>query len=325
MLRPQSHLNEAERRRHKAANVMQSLLLLGGMMAIAALCAWALFGTEGLLWGAIGGALALLLSPRVSPRVILPMYRARPITRRQLPDLVDVVERIAARAGLPRPPTLYYVPSSTLNAFAVGSPEESSIAVTDGMLRAMSLREMVGVLAHEISHIRNRDLWVMNLADTMSRLTATMAHIGFFLVFFTLPLSLAGEMRFPWLLILILWLAPTAGSLLQLALSRTREYDADLDAAALTGDPVALASALARIERRQGRVWEDLFMPGRRIPDPSLLRTHPPTEERIERLLALRPPSERRMEKASRPVLEVHNPFAPVAGRPRWRFTGHWY
>lgn len=325
MQRPASYLNEAERRRHKAANLIHSLLLLGGMTAITALCAWALFGVEGLFWGALGGALALLLSPRVSPRVILPMYRARPITRGQLPELVEVVERIAPKADLPRPPTLYYVPSSTLNAFAVGSPEDSSIAVTDGMLRAMSLREMVGVLAHEISHIRNRDLWVMNLADTMSRLTATMAHIGFFLVFFTLPLSLAGEMRFPWMLILFLWLAPTAGSLLQLALSRTREYDADLDAAALTGDPVALASALGKIERRQGRVWEDLFMPGRRIPDPSLLRTHPPTEERIRRLLALRPPRDRAPEESFRPVLQVHHPMSPVSGGPRWRFSGHWY
>lgn len=319
-----SYLNEAERKRHKNANLLHSVLLLTGMAAIVSLCAWTLFGTEGIIWGAIGGALVLLLSPRVSPRVILPMYGARPITRRQIPELVELAEQLARHAGLPKTPQLYYIPSRVLNAFAVGNPDDSSIAVTDGMLRAMTLREMNGILAHEISHIRNRDLWVMNLADTMSRLTATMAHVGVFIAFLTLPLALAGEVRFPWLLILFLWLAPTAGSLLQLALSRTREYEADLDAAALTGDPVALASALNKLERRQGRLWEDLFMPGRRIPDPSLLRTHPPTEERVRRLLALRP-SEPPHGDDLPPVLGTDRRFGPSVQAPRWRFSRPWY
>jgi len=324
MRQPASYLNEAERQRHKNANLLHSVLLLAGMTAIVSLCTWALFGTEGIIWGAIGGALLLLLSPRVSPRVILPMYGARPITRRHIPELVDLAEELSRRAGLRKTPQLYYIPSQILNAFAVGSPEDSSIALTDGMLRAMTVREMAGILAHEISHIRNRDLWVMGLADTMSRLTATMAHVGVFIAFLSLPLAIAGEVRFPWLLILFLWLAPTAGSLLQLALSRTREYEADLDAATLTGDPVGLASALNKLERRQGRIWEDLFMPGRRIPDPSLLRTHPPTEERIKRLLALRP-SEPPPQDNLPPVLGIDRRFGPPVRPPRWRFSGPWY
>ena len=129
----------------------------------------------------------------------------------------------------------------------------------------------------------------------------------------------------PWLPILLLYLAPTLGSLLQLALSRTREYDADLDGAALTGDPMGLASALGRIERYQGHLWEDLVPGGRRIPQPSVLRSHPRTEDRIARLRSvdrgtLLPP----IEVAEEPMVSLVG-FGPIAMRPRYRFPGVWF
>jgi heat shock protein HtpX len=209
-----------------------------------------------------------------------------------------------------------------LNAFAVGRPHDSALAVTDGLLRVLSLREMAGVLAHEVSHIRNNDLVVMSLADVIAQLTRIMAMGGTLLLLITLPAWLAEYGGLPWALILVLMLAPTFGSLLQLALSRAREYDADLDAAGLTGDPAGLAAALAKMERLQGGFMERIMLPGPRIPDPSLLRTHPPIEKRINRLLSLSP-----LEDAitSEKSINVPLDYPAIRLRPRRRASGMWY
>ena len=152
-------------------------------------------------------------------------------------------------------------------------------------MRTLSLRQLAGVLAHEMSHVRNGDLKVMALGDVLTRITSFMAQVGYLSLLISLPAMLAAGTKVPWLALAGLILAPLFGGLLQLALSRTREYDADLDAAAITGDPEALASALALLEKKQGRMWEGLVLPGGRVPDPSILRTHPRAEERIARLL----------------------------------------
>ena len=114
---------------------------------------------------ALGAALAFAFSPQISPQLVLRLYRAREIGSRDLPEVLRVLEALAERAGLDRVPRLYYAPSTMLNAFAVGGRDDAVIAMTDGMLRALTLRELAGVLAHEVSHIRNRDLWLMNVAD----------------------------------------------------------------------------------------------------------------------------------------------------------------
>jgi heat shock protein HtpX len=317
-------LDRAQQRRHRLRNFLQTLLLLAGMLLLLGVCAWSVAGADGVIWAVIGGAVALLISPRLSPRFILAMYGATPIPRHALPDLYRVLGAIAERADLPAVPRLYYVPSAMLNAFAVGRRDDAAIALTDGLLRALSVRELAGVLAHEVSHIRNNDLWVMNLADVMSRLTRTMAIVGLFLLLLTLPLSLAERGGVPWLLILTLSAAPTFVSLLQLALSRAREFDADMDAAGITGDPVGLASALEKLERAHAGLWEAILFPGGTIPDPSLLRTHPKTGERIRRLLSLVPEPE--VAPFWGPgALILPSPFAVVTARPRRRLTGLWY
>jgi heat shock protein HtpX len=280
-------LDAAEQRRHKRRNLLQSVLLVGGIVGLLALCGWLLFGPDGILGLGLGAVLALAMAPKVSPQMVLRLYHARPLTPERLPAVHAVLERLTARAGLERPPTLYYVPSAILNAFAVGGPKDAAIAVTDGMLRHLDLRELTGVLAHEISHVRNRDLWLMNLADLSGRLTRMMSLLGIGLLIVGLPMWLGGTVPFPWLLVPLLIFAPQLTMLLQLALSRSREFDADLDAAGLTGDPAGLASALVKLERYQRGLWERVLLPGRRLPEPSLLRSHPPTEERVARLAAL--------------------------------------
>ncbi len=279
--------NAAEQRRHKRRNLQQSVLLLGGMVLLLSACGWIVAGPEGAAWALVAGAASLLFSPRVSPRLILRMYRAQPLSPREVPELYRAVAAICAAAGLERVPPIHWIPSPVLNAFAVGTPATAQLAVTDGLLRTLDLRELTAVLAHEISHVRNHDLFVMGLADTVTRLTQAMSVFGLVLLLVSLPLLLTQGAPVPWPLVLVLMAAPSIGALLQLALSRTREFDADLDAAGLTGDPLALASALEKMERLQGGFWEGLLFPGRRRPEPSLLRTHPPTDERIRALMAL--------------------------------------
>lgn len=322
---------DAERRRqHKRRNLLHSALLLGGMAAIVFLSAWSLWGMEVALWALSGGLLGFLLSPTVAPDWVMRAYRARPVDRQTLPEAARLIEALSRRAGLETPPRLYILPSSVLNAFAVGNRRQAAIAISAGLLRALEWRELAGVLAHEISHVRNNDLWLMGLADTMSRLTSLLATIGVVLALASLPLLLFGYVLVPFVTLAVLLAAPVLGSLLQFALSRAREFDADLEAATLTRDPAGLAAALEKLDRYQGRYWEEILLPGRRMPEPSLLRTHPPTEERVARLLSLyaedAPP-------ASPELAVPHGRIsaAPLAGlgldggRPRFRASGFWY
>lgn len=316
------------RRRHKIGNLLHSVLLLGGMVLMLALCGWILAGPDGLLWAMVGGGLSLLFSPRLSPRVVLRMFGARPLSYAEAPRLFEAVGAVSRRAGLPAPPELWYIASSSLNAFAVGSRRQPAIAVTDGLLRSLTLRELAGVLAHEISHIRNNDLMVMGLADTVTSLTRVMSLFGMVLLILNLPLLVMQQQSIPWLLILLLIAAPWGGALMQLALSRTREFDADLDAAHLTGDPEGIATALARIDGLQGSPWEGVRFPGRRNAQavPSLLRTHPHTEERVRRLMDLR--ATMRPPPPALPGLDampLHLVLPRAVRRPRYRLGGYWY
>ncbi|HEY5791122.1 MAG TPA: zinc metalloprotease HtpX [Gammaproteobacteria bacterium] len=274
--------------RHRWRNLAQTLLLVGGMALLLALSAELLFGAG--VWPGVfaGVALALLFAPRVSPGWLLRLYAARRLPPRLAPELNAVVAELAGRADLPALPALYWVPSRALNAFAVGRPDDAAIAVTDGLLRALTLRELAGVLAHEVAHLRHDDLRLMMLADTVSRLTHLLSLLGRLLFLLSLPLLLVGLPLLSLGGLLLLVIAPTASALLQLALSRTREFSADLAAVELTGDPEGLASALARLEQAPDAWWQRVLFPGRREPNPSLLRTHPLTAERVERLLALR-------------------------------------
>ena len=320
-------LDEAARRAHKRRNLLQSALLLGGLEAVLALSAWLIWGWVGIIWAAGTVLLVLSIAPHVPPHAVMRMYRAREVDPRFGGLLNDIVTILAERAELPALPRLFVIPSATLNAFATGQPRQAAIAVTEGLLRCLTAREIAGVLAHEISHIRNNDLWVMGLADAISRFTASLSYVAVLLALFNGFGLLTGEEYVSWWAVLVLYVAPTVSSLLQLALSRAREYDADLEGAWLTGDPIGLASALRRLERYTGRFWEDLMfpVPGRRIPQPSLLRSHPTTEERVARLMQL---DARRL----RPVIHVGDEpllslfsSSPIAMRPRYRWPGVWF
>jgi heat shock protein HtpX len=141
---------------------------MGGFLA---LLGWLLWGGGGVLMLVTIGLFGALAHPSFSPWWVMRLYGARPIEPNRTPALWNVLQRLAERAELPHVPRLYYVPSGLLNAFAVGSRDQAAIAVSDGLLRKLDLREVAGVLAHEVSHIRSNDLWVMGLADMFSRTT----------------------------------------------------------------------------------------------------------------------------------------------------------
>ena len=318
---------DAERHaEHRTHNLLHSVLMIGGIGLLMLISSYLIASWAGVVVAALSVALLAFFGPRVKPDAVMRIYRARPVDQRHGAQLLRIVEVLSDRAELPTTPRLFVVPSATLNAFASGTPERAVIAVTEGLLRRLSLREVAGVIAHEMSHIRNRDLAVMGLADAMTRYTQMLAYVAIFMAILNGPAWLLGVPIFPWAAIALLYLAPAVSSLLQLALSRTREFDADLEAAGLTGDPVGLASALGSLERLQGNFWEDLMLPPtRRVPYPSLLRSHPDTGDRIARLTDLA------RHALARPMSYPEEPMFTLVGlgpgemTPRHRWPGLWY
>ncbi len=317
-------LNPERLAEHRRRNLLHSVLLVTGMSAIVMVSAALIWSWSGALVAGFFVAAIALMSPQLPADAIMRLYNAVPVSDRNGASLLRVVQALAERAELSRPPQLYVIPSATLNAFATGSRANAAIAVTDGLLRRLDLRQVAGVLAHEMSHIRNNDLRVMAMADALTRFTQFLAYLGLL----NLPMLLLGFKTISWGAVLLLYMAPMLTSLLQMGLSRTREYDADLEGAGLTGDPEGLASALAALERYQGRFWEDLMLPvpSRRIPHPSLLRSHPETADRIARLreLGASPGFQRRAEVGGGPWGAGFAQASPVQ-EPRYRVLGLWY
>jgi heat shock protein HtpX len=240
-----------------------------------------------------------------SDRIALAIHGAQPLERAQLPSLFDIVESLSRQAGMPTP-RIYLIPTANPNAFATGrSPQHAAVAVTSGILELCDRRELTGVLAHELSHVRNRDTLTSTVAATLAGLITYAVQMLFWFggsIFGGRDDD--GDNRGSGLASLgLLIVAPIAATLLQLAVSRTREYGADATGAELSGDPEALASALSKLERGVEAAPYDrapatahLF-----IVNPlsgggvmSLFSTHPPIEERIRRLLAMAQPSRAR-------------------------------
>lgn len=299
---------------HRWLNRLQTGLLILTLIGIAAAAGSLLFGESGLWLALFAVAGTLLLEPVAASALSLRLYRVRALHPQEAHEMWALLRE------LPATPVPHYVPSAVVNAFATGSKQEASIALTDGLLRRLSPRELAGVLAHEIAHITNEDLRVMGLADSVSRFTSLLTLMGQVAILLNLPALLVGAAEVYWPGLLLLAASPQLALLAQIGLSRVREFDADRLAAELTGDPQGLASALAKIER-VSRSWRAWLWPGWGNPEPSWLRTHPATQERISRLLTLAP--------GPASALPLHAPhFLPESAvtprPPRWRPSGLW-
>lgn len=305
---------------HRWLNRLQSALLILSMLGIAAMTGFLLLGETGAWLAASVALIALLIEPTSASELTLRLYGARPLHPAEAPGLWALLRQLAERTGLPAVPVPHYVPSQMINAFATGSRQRAAIALTDGLLRTLTPRELAGVLAHEVAHIAHGDLRVMGLADSISRLTSLLALLGQLMLLISLPWFLLGEVAVSWPAWLLLALAPHLTLLAQLGLSRVREFDADLMAARLTGDPQGLASALARIEQ-VSHSWRRWLLPGWGNPEPSWLRTHPATAARIKRLDALSTPGWAGLPTAAR---DVHDGWVCPSHAPRWHLGGYW-
>jgi len=313
--------------RHKFLNFFQSaalVLLLAGLMSYIA----AVIAGEVMAWIAFAAVLILFFTnPVIAPQFILRMYNARPIDFYDAPRLHQLLEDIARRANLKVTPRMYYIPSNVINAFSMGTPKDSLIAISDGVFHKLNFSELAAILAHEVTHVKNNDIRVMTFADIAGRITKVLSLLGQFLVLVNLPLILFTELEINWLPLLVMVFAPILSDLIQLGLSRVREYDADLGSAVLLGDAKPLASALTKMEHYKHSYFGGIFTPVQRIPEPSLLRTHPPTEERVKRLLQFQKSKYREPMNTTRDW----NDEIPVtfAGQrpefPRRRYTGFWY
>ena len=268
----------------KTAFLLTALTLL--LMAIGS----AFGGERGMIMALGIAAVTNFIAYFFSDKIALATYRAQPVTREELPRAYEVVERLTQKIGIPMP-KLYVIPTDSPNAFATGrNPKHASVAMTQGILNLLNDEELEGVLAHELGHVNNRDILISSVAATIAGAVTFLARFGFFFG----GMGNREERRGGGIgALLMLILAPIAAMLIQLAVSRSREYQADATGAHFTGNPYALASALAKLDAYSRRVpmqatpsTAHLFIiqPFLGMSFGNLLSTHPPIAKRIERL-----------------------------------------
>ena len=265
--------------------LLSGILVLGGY--------WATGNEQGALIGLIFAAISSFGSWFYSDKAALAAYQAQPVTRQQAPELYDLVADLAQKADLPMP-KLCVVPTQTPNAFATGrDPDRAAVAVTQGIMQILDREELAGVIAHELTHIKNRDTLTQAVAGTLG---GAITFLGRMLSFGAIYGPVSRDNRQggnPIGVLILVILAPISASLIQMAISRTREFSADRGAAEITRNPLALASALQKLES----IGKQIPMNGNPAFEPvlimnpfssgglqSLFRTHPPTEERVRQL-----------------------------------------
>lgn len=266
--------------------VLLTVILIYGGAAVA--------GQQGMTIALVLAAVLNLGAYFYSDKLALAMSRAQPVTRDQAPRMYTIVERLTAKTGLPMP-RLYVIPQQQPNAFATGrNPQHAAVAATVGLLETMDDDELEGVLAHELAHVRNRDTLIMSVAATIAGAITYAAHLGYFAALFG---GYGGRGRNgggnALVMLLMLILAPIAALMVQMAISRQREYAADAAAAQFVGHPHGLARALEKLGALSKRIPMRNVEPSQShmyIVQPlsggvaGLFSTHPPLEERIRRL-----------------------------------------
>jgi len=276
-------------------NVLRTTVLLAALTALFLVIGGAIGGNQGLFIAFVFALLMNFVSYWFSDKIVLSIYGAREVSVQEAPDLYRLVQRLAQRSGIPMP-RVYIIPSDAPNAFATGrNPEHGAVAVTEGILRMLDTDELAGVLAHELGHIRNRDTLIMTVAATLAGAITMLAHMAQWGAIFGFGRRDEEDSGGGGMLSLLFMaiLAPIAATLIQLAISRSREYFADSTGAAIAGSPSGLARALEKLHYASQRLPMDanpatahLF-----IVNPltggslvNLFSTHPPIEERIRRL-----------------------------------------
>lgn len=276
-------------------NWLKTSILMAGIVALFGAIGAALGGAQGMLLALLLGGAMNIFAYWFSDKMVLRMYNAQEVDEASSPYLYNMVKELAARAALPMP-RVYLIDEAQPNAFATGrNPEHAAVAATTGIVKMLSARELRGVMAHELTHVKHRDILISTISATMAGAISMLAN---FAMFFGNRDS-SGRSTNPLVGILVMILAPLAASLIQMAISRAREFEADRGGAEISGDPQALADALTKIdayargipmatadahpETAQMMIMSPLSGGGLR----GLFSTHPATEERVARLRAM--------------------------------------
>lgn len=275
-------------------NWLKTAILMAGILALFAAVGGAIGGAQGMLIAFLLGAGMNFFAYWFSDKMVLRMYNAQEVDEASSPYLYNMVKELAQRAQIPMP-RVYIIDEAQPNAFATGrNPDHAAVAATTGILRMLSARELRGVMAHELSHVKHRDILISTISATIAGAISSLAQFGMLF-----GGSRDGERANPIASLIVMILAPIAAMLIQMAISRAREFEADRGGAEVSGDPNALADALAKIdayargipmqaaeahpETAQMMIMNPLSGGGLR----GLFSTHPATEERIGRLRAM--------------------------------------
>ncbi len=280
-------------------NWIKTTILMAGILALFGIVGGAIGGKGGMLIALLLGGGLNLWAYWNSDKMMLRMYNAHEVDASIAPEFYGMVAELAQRAGMPMP-RVYIIDEEQPNAFATGrDPQHAAVAATTGILRLLDYRELRGVMAHELAHVRNRDTLISTLSATVAGAISALANMAMFASIFSSNRDEEGNTN-PIVMLLVSILAPIAASLIQMAISRTREFGADRIGSEISGDPLALAAALRKIEYyAQGRYLPAAEahpetaqmmiinpLSGQRSMS-DLFRTHPRTEERINRLEAM--------------------------------------
>jgi len=278
-------------------NTFKTAFLLTALTLLLMFIGRAFGGQNGMFIALVFAAVMNFVSYFFSDKIALAMYRAQPVTREQLPRAYQIVERLTQKIGIPMP-KIYVIPNDSPNAFATGrNPTHASVAVTQGILQLLNDEELEGVLAHELGHVNNRDILISSVAATVAGAITMVAHKGrWAMIFGGYERDREGRGGGGLAALFMLIVAPIAATLIQLAISRSREYQADATGAHFTGNPYALANALQKLDAYSRRlpmqaspstahlfiIQPLLGMNGQMFAN--LFSTHPPIAKRIERL-----------------------------------------
>jgi heat shock protein HtpX len=275
-------------------NNVKTVFLLGLLSGIVLVIGGSLGGRQGLTIALVFSILMNFASYFFSDKIALSMHHAQLVTREEAPQIYKIMEYLCARSGVPMP-KVYIIPDESPNAFATGrNPEHASVAVTQGALRLLNEDELTGVLAHEISHVKNRDILISSVAATLASVIMWVANMARFAAIFGGGRDRDDDGGGAIGTLATIIVAPIAAMLIQMWISRTREYQADASGAEVAGSPQGLASALQKLENYSKRIPMEASpssahmyivhpFSGRSLMN--LFSTHPPTQERIQRLL----------------------------------------
>jgi heat shock protein HtpX len=266
----------------KTLLLVESGLIFLIMVALVLVVALQVFGSAGIVAVAAGVVMLAFLTlqrgrPEI-PRELIPVYH------RQAPELYSILKKLSGRAGLKRVPGVYLLPEELMNAATLETREGPLIVLTPMTVQQLNRRQLTGILAHEVAHLEYRDTLLLQLTNMVHTITQSIAQVAWFMLIVFFPLLVLSGGVFPFYLVVLLFIAPVASVLLQMAFSRSREFNADLGAVELTGDPEGLAEALDRIDHVQSYALSQLFPFRRPKQNSSIFRSHPNIPVRIRKL-----------------------------------------